>query len=132
LLTNLVNCAGIAFSLLGFHLWRIPGFVLGFALGTVCAHLFLTLRLPHSRVPMLKQSFVFTTAWLGYSIPVIFALQAISNQTGFNPESLHGFALNDTALPHSFRYIFVALAGAALPCALATCVLKNHFRAQTA
>lgn len=132
LLTNLVNCAGIAFSLLGFHLWRIPGFVLGFALGNVCAHLFLTLRLPHSRVPMLKQSFVFTTAWLCYSIPVIFALRAISNHTGFTPESLHAFSLDYTVLPNSFRYIFVALAGAALPCALATWVLKNHFRAQTA
>lgn len=132
LLTNLVNCTGIVFSLIGFHLWRIPGFVLGFSLGNVFAHLFLTLRLPYSRAPMLKQSLVFTTAWLCYCVPVIFALRAVSNRTGFNPVSLHAFSLDYAALPTSFRYVCVALAGAALPCALATWVLKNRFRVQTA
>lgn len=132
LLTNLVNCAGIAFSIPGFYFWRIPGFVLGLSLGNVCAHLFLTLRLPHARGPMLMQSFIFTAAWLCYAVPVIFALQAVSKQTGFSPECLHSVSFDSLPLTNPLRYLCVAFAGAALPCAMATWVLRNHFRAQPA
>jgi len=132
LFAGLVSCSGIALGILGFQLGRIPGFLLGVAAGNVCAHLFLVLRLPCGRRAMLKQSFVFTTAWTAYTTAVIYGLQQLLKIEGLGDFTARSIPwhLGGTGSPWSFfSYGTLATAGAALPCILALWILRQHVRA---
>lgn len=128
LLAGLVSCTGMALGVFGFRFGRIPGFLLGVAAGNVCAHLFLVLRLPCERRPMLIQSLVFTTAWTAYTTAVIYGLGQLSKFKGIGSFTARSIHLSPGAPWNFVSYGILATASAALPCILAGWILRHHVR----
>ena len=91
--SNLLNCSGIGFGVLGYSVALLPGFVLGNALGNLVSHLFLTLRLSHEHGKMLAQSALFTVGWGGY------ACVAVSGLRYLGPQHLPVLTLGLAAIP---------------------------------
>lgn len=126
--SNFINCAGIIFGILGFHTGRLPGFILGLSLGNLCAHVFLTVRLPLGRRAMLKQSLGFSLGWFAYSILAITTLQFLERH--LTVEAPFQSASNNSlsAFFQSPAYITAALTASAAPCLLGAYALRRQLR----
>ena len=126
--SNLLNCCGLWFGVLGFSLARLPGFVLGTSLGNLLAHTFLTFRLPCERGKMAAQSIVFTIGWLAYSCAAVFGLRFL----GAGPESgsvgASGRGVIVSALSGAHLHAVITLCLAAIPCVIAGLVVHRRLR----
>jgi len=126
--SNLINCSGIALGFLGYHLAKLPGFILGTTLGNVCAHLFLTLRLPLGRRPMLNQSLLFSIGWLLYCGAAVLTLHRLavflSLEAPFSNTKHFGFSERSNVA----AYALAAVSLAAAPCVVAFFKLRYRVR----
>ncbi len=126
--SNLLNCSGLGFGVLGYSLAQLPGFVLGTSLGNILAHVFLTLRLPHERGRMLCQSIVFTLGWLGYSCAAVFGLRFLAEAYGTGRVEAMGEGMSVKTFSGAHLQAVLSLGLAAIPCVLAGLVVRGQLR----
>lgn len=126
--SNLINCAGIGLGSLGFTACGLPGFIIGLSLGNLCAHLFLTIRLPFGRRAMLKQSLSFSLGWFAYSILAITTLQSLTGNPTVETSSRSNAFNAHRFLFDSRIYIATALTLGAAPCLLGAYALRRQLR----